>query len=118
MGHALSQQERLSSALGIRKSRTRPSSTRVLLRARAKVYLVEEPRRALEPEAQQASHRRKDVRKLDLSRDRKSTRLNSSHGYISYAVFCLKKKKKLTTIERILSSSIKLTHHLYTHTQT
>src|SRR2546422_4219621 len=29
--------------------------------------------------------------------DRKSTRLNSSHGYISYAVFCLKKKK--TTID-------------------
>src|SRR5687768_18353605 len=29
-----------------------------------------------------------------LGRDRKSTRLNSSHGYISYAVFCLKKKKK------------------------
>src|SRR2546422_3648056 len=28
--------------------------------------------------------------------DRKSTRLNSSHGYISYAVFCLKKKKKTT----------------------
>src|SRR3989449_7195790 len=27
--------------------------------------------------------------------DRKSTRLNSSHGYISYAVFCLKKKKKI-----------------------
>src|SRR3989449_4829535 len=28
-----------------------------------------------------------------LAADRKSTRLNSSHGYISYAVFCLKKKK-------------------------
>src|SRR2546429_2499886 len=28
-------------------------------------------------------------------RDRKSTRLNSSHGYISYAVFCLKKKKHI-----------------------
>src|SRR2546422_2455844 len=28
-----------------------------------------------------------------MARDRKSTRLNSSHGYISYAVFCLKKKK-------------------------
>src|SRR5206468_10514179 len=28
--------------------------------------------------------------------DRKSTRLNSSHGYISYAVFCLKKKKHIT----------------------
>src|SRR2546429_6653204 len=33
-----------------------------------------------------------------LSRDRKSTRLNSSHGYISYAVFCLKKKKQLNTL--------------------
>src|SRR2546422_4649285 len=30
----------------------------------------------------------------DAVGDRKSTRLNSSHGYISYAVFCLKKKKK------------------------
>src|SRR2546422_4213881 len=32
--------------------------------------------------------------------DRKSTRLNSSHGYISYAVFCLKKKKKTKRIPR------------------
>src|SRR2546422_6457114 len=31
-----------------------------------------------------------------IPEDRKSTRLNSSHGYISYAVFCLKKKKKIT----------------------
>src|SRR2546422_6036606 len=31
----------------------------------------------------------------ESARDRKSTRLNSSHGYISYAVFCLKKKKKI-----------------------
>src|SRR2546429_7770170 len=31
-------------------------------------------------------------------KDRKSTRLNSSHGYISYAVFCLKKKKTYLTI--------------------
>src|SRR5687768_17910107 len=31
--------------------------------------------------------------------DRKSTRLNSSHGYISYAVFCLKKKKKIKNIQ-------------------
>src|SRR5216684_1508816 len=30
--------------------------------------------------------------------DRKSTRLNSSHGYISYAVFCLKKKKKTESL--------------------
>src|SRR2546422_4503101 len=32
--------------------------------------------------------------------DRKSTRLNSSHGYISYAVFCLKKKKKANITAR------------------
>src|SRR2546422_6734300 len=32
--------------------------------------------------------------------DRKSTRLNSSHGYISYAVFCLKKKKNTTSTDR------------------
>src|SRR2546422_5569865 len=31
--------------------------------------------------------------------DRKSTRLNSSHGYISYAVFCLKKKKKNKNVD-------------------
>src|SRR5256884_5627191 len=35
-------------------------------------------------------------------RDRKSTRLNSSHGYISYAVFCLKKKKKKHNITIII----------------
>src|SRR2546422_3061577 len=34
---------------------------------------------------------------LAVVQDRKSTRLNSSHGYISYAVFCLKKKKKEKT---------------------
>src|SRR5438128_4916762 len=33
-------------------------------------------------------------RRADALEDRKSTRLNSSHGSISYAVFCLKKKKK------------------------
>src|SRR5687768_18217030 len=31
-------------------------------------------------------------KRAPIQRDRKSTRLNSSHGYISYAVFCLKKK--------------------------
>src|SRR2546429_9532427 len=35
------------------------------------------------------------------ARDRKSTRLNSSHGYISYAVFCLKKKNNLTHCNRM-----------------
>src|SRR5256884_1188881 len=37
------------------------------------------------------------VRDIRAQIDRKSTRLNSSHGYISYAVFCLKKKKKTRT---------------------
>src|SRR2546422_2835292 len=37
------------------------------------------------------------VRDFTGSEDRKSTRLNSSHGYISYAVFCLKKKKQTTS---------------------
>src|SRR5205809_2710827 len=42
--------------------------------------------------ARGANHRQTGQRRL-LCQDRKSTRLNSSHGYISYAVFCLKKKK-------------------------
>src|SRR3989449_4273714 len=48
-----------------------------------------------------------------MTGDRKSTRLNSSHGYISYAVFCLKKKKKQrkdTSITTIQSTSV-YTHH-------
>src|SRR2546422_6261140 len=40
--------------------------------------------------------------------DRKSTRLNSSHGYISYAVFCLKKKKRPNTAR---SASARLLRH-------
>src|SRR5438034_11542095 len=39
--------------------------------------------------------------------DRKSTRLNSSHTVISYAVFCLKKKKKHTTRKMIQTKSTK-----------
>src|SRR2546422_5366883 len=38
--------------------------------------------------------------------DRKSTRLNSSHGYISYAVFCLKKKKKAHTHTQLSCKSL------------
>src|SRR6266436_7003323 len=41
------------------------------------------------------------------SRDRKSTRLNSSHGYISYAVFCLKKKKNQPPLSRIIKQKHK-----------
>src|SRR5436190_4708559 len=38
-------------------------------------------------------------------RDRKSTRLNSSHTVISYAVFCLKKKKKKKTIKELKNTN-------------
>src|SRR3712207_7495511 len=42
-----------------------------------------------------------DPRPLLGVRDRKSTRLNSSHANISYAVFCLKKKKNVPTPQRL-----------------
>src|SRR5256885_4561031 len=46
------------------------------------------------------------TRNYFIVEDRKSTRLNSSHLVISYAVFCLKKKKKINSIilDRVLSA--------------
>src|SRR5262245_64915772 len=53
------------------------------------------------------------------STDRKSTRLNSSHLGISYAVFCLKKKKKNTNNETIKILTYNQTHTILAiHTQT
>src|SRR2546422_7854159 len=49
--------------------------------------------RALQPEESRR-------RGFEERRDRKSTRLNSSHGYISYAVFCLKKKNVSVNLEQ------------------
>src|SRR2546430_10423705 len=46
-----------------------------------------------------------------LSQDRKSTRLNSSHSQISYAVFCLKKKKKYATVICHVSTVTLITDH-------
>src|SRR2546422_3466448 len=48
-----------------------------------------------------------DVQDVGQRADRKSTRLNSSHGYISYAVFCLKKKKKKSNKSKISEDKIK-----------
>src|SRR5256884_3300912 len=56
--------------------------------AREDAHLLE---RARDPQARHAM--RRDVGQVAAA-DRKSTRLNSSHGYISYAVFCLKKKTR------------------------
>src|SRR5688572_32180066 len=50
-------------------------------------YLTRNPSEIGDPRAHEESGR-------GQRRDRKSTRLNSSHSQISYAVFCLKKKKK------------------------
>src|SRR2546429_6453087 len=49
--------------------------------------------------------------------DRKSTRLNSSHGYISYAVFCLKKKKKIQKTSNLHkpNSHVSTSHTLHVH---
>src|SRR5271169_4305651 len=47
-------------------------------------------------------HRRRCPTRCCRRRDRKSTRLNSSHGSTSYAVFCLKKKKKVWGIVPVL----------------
>src|SRR2546429_5824383 len=53
-------------------------------------------RRHLVRRRQEAAFREAGVL-LRPCRDRKSTRLNSSHGYISYAVFCLKKKTSIAS---------------------
>src|SRR2546421_1839593 len=47
--------------------------------------------------------------------DRKSTRLNSSHDQISYAVFCLKKKKKTTSRTHIHASRLVMPHDFLDH---
>src|SRR5258708_14078129 len=52
----------------------------------------------------------------DHSRDRKSTRLNSSHQIISYAVFCLKKKKRPEVIPAGIRRPIKRESHLFLNT--
>src|SRR2546429_6130493 len=64
------------------------------------------------PGAKTAQARAELARLAASEGDRKSTRLNSSHGYISYAVFCLKKKKKIyyyAISHRTIARSITLT---------
>src|SRR2546427_8099700 len=51
-----------------------------------------------------ATHRPRERARGGDRQDRKSTRLNSSHSQISYAVFCLKKKKKKSTELRVYQS--------------
>src|SRR5256884_1469508 len=69
-----------------------------LLEDHTQDFVAQQPRRALlaqrRPEQIAARASQEFPLARDLREDRKSTRLNSSHGYISYAVFCLKKKIK------------------------
>src|SRR2546422_3302513 len=60
-------------------------------------------RGALEVPGEPGERRAQPKRARYFERDRKSTRLNSSHGYISYAVFCLKKKKQVASKTRVCS---------------
>src|SRR2546430_11874390 len=50
---------------------------------------------------------------LRLPPDRKSTRLNSSHSQISYAVFCLKKKKNTIQVIRLTTHNISYRYVIY-----
>src|SRR2546422_3354143 len=67
------------------------------------IYRRPRPLRLLQPVSDPPGPGRDAAVQLDRHhapsgrKDRKSTRLNSSHGYISYAVFCLKKKKGLSS---------------------
>src|SRR2546427_8463163 len=61
----------------------------------------------------------RDAARRAASRDRKSTRLNSSHSQISYAVFCLKKKKNKTNKQRVSIKIVQrqLRYRLLTHSR-
>src|SRR5260221_10370039 len=96
----------ISTAQGIRKSRqSKPTLCSMLIRLRMTSIFTISPleEKPLNSNAQrQPAHDFDQIRRRDqaaghaFGSDRKSTRLNSSHTVISYAVFCLKKKKKKT----------------------
>src|SRR5207245_4679414 len=65
------------------------------------------PRR-LQPRGTGPQRRHPDQRQT--GRDRKSTRLNSSHGSISYAVFCLQNNKRPEAFESFLNTTTNLVH--------
>src|SRR3712207_7884156 len=85
---------------------------------RSRVVLDEERARGgahedLDPRGRRQAFQLRDVPRVGVRpadpEDRKSTRLNSSHANISYAVFCLKKKKKTNKLDKITTIST------YTH---
>src|SRR5207248_10330233 len=71
---------------------------------------VRDQAHAVHPEERRAAHLLVVDALLHLLQDRKSTRLNSSHRTISYAVFCLKKKKKKRTRKRVKHTKPRNSH--------
>src|SRR5207245_5968187 len=84
---------------GARRDRRQPPPTGVMNRNQNRLTVGGEARpieRSRLASRRERSHGTgTDVDEHQIAADRKSTRLNSSHGSISYAVFCLKKKNKL-----------------------
>src|SRR5688572_31620381 len=76
-----------------------PYTTLFRSRAHQLAEQVEMPRRAVGGERHHLVFVA-GVQEAEVAGDRKSTRLNSSHSQISYAVFCLKKKKKKKKIKK------------------
>src|SRR6266536_5660087 len=58
------------------------------------IFSAQSAASAVAASSQEGRRRVGFMARVEYSRDRKSTRLNSSHEWISYAVFCLKKKKR------------------------
>src|SRR2546427_1058790 len=99
----LSQREKLNVRLqSILDQHTSPWGVKVTMVEVKQVDLAEQMIRAIARQAEAERERRAKIIHAE-GEDRKSTRLNSSHSQISYAVFCLKKKKAIDT--------------LYSHTQ-
>src|SRR5256886_7280188 len=83
----------------------------VLLAARSRPGGLRDAQRLL-VRIRRLEHRRKPSDERTVGIDRKSTRLNSSHSQISYAVFCLKKKKTQHQTYRARSAAPRVAHHL------
>src|SRR3712207_8512570 len=84
-------------------------SPRVAVRGCRHVLADEDhPRACLRGDPRRGQHRLRVPPRRRAAEDRKSTRLNSSHANISYAVFCLKKKKYNRTTSNLLITTISI----------
>src|SRR2546421_7885256 len=91
-----------------RSPRAHPTPASPLPRS-ARILVLAPGAGLLGPRLRRSREQERVVRRNERIGDRKSTRLNSSHDQISYAVFCLKKKKKTTHSQ--YDSSLRR-HHL------